>query len=285
MPYKSAINIMKQAAWKAGQIQLKYFRQEMEVTHKTGKHDVLTQVDLWSQEEILKTLRENLSSVFEYPQEVGFIGEEADLADINKYNFIIDPLDGTSNYSVGWDWFSVIIALTEGSEVVAGVVYYPAEDIYYWGIKDQGAYKEAPKNKYWTYEQKQNLQDSLQDSTHEVTRLEVPEMSLDQVLIMINPTVMRQASEELIEAAQSVRFLSGFGLQTSLVAEGLAGAKLSRGPKLWDIGAPLVICSEAGVKFVDYQGQDIQINWQDLGQSYPSIVANPSLLDKILELF
>ena len=99
-----------------------------------GFNDLVSYVDKQAEEQLVKQLRELLP-------EAGFITEEeTDTVQKERFNWIIDPLDGTTNFTHGLPIFSVSIALMEGEEIVLGVVYEPNRDECFYAYTGGGAF-------------------------------------------------------------------------------------------------------------------------------------------------
>src|SRR5690606_22813095 len=99
-----------------------------------GHSDMVSYVDKTAEEKIVKRLIELLP-------EAGFITEEKTINKTGEvYNWIVDPLDGTTNFIHGLPVFSVSIALEQNKELVLGVVYEINLDECFYAWKDGGAY-------------------------------------------------------------------------------------------------------------------------------------------------
>jgi myo-inositol-1(or 4)-monophosphatase len=118
---KSAIEVATGAARQAGEILKTHFRGESRVQYK-GRANIITDVDLQS-EKALKSLLQA-----EYPDHSILSEESQAITGSSGYEWILDPLDGTNNYSFGIPFFSIVIALTRGKEVLLGIVYDPLRD-------------------------------------------------------------------------------------------------------------------------------------------------------------
>ncbi len=99
----------------------------------------MTQADLGSE----KILYEHLSHA--YPH-YGFLMEEkGEIKGSEEARWIIDPLDGTTNFVHGIPHFSISVALEKRGVIVAGAIYDPITDELFWAEKDRGAYfKQSP---------------------------------------------------------------------------------------------------------------------------------------------
>lgn len=99
-----------------------------------GFNNLVSYVDKQAEEQLVAGLRKILP-------EAGFVTEEeTDTTKGERYNWIVDPLDGTTNFTHGLPAYAVSVGLMDGDEVVAGVVYDPNRDECFWAYKGGGAY-------------------------------------------------------------------------------------------------------------------------------------------------
>ena len=116
-----AISVAAEAARRAGKVLMDRFAGDISISFK-GRGNVVTDVDLECERVILELLAE------EYPG-FGILSEESEPVDTGSpYTWVIDPLDGTRNYSEGIAHFSVVVALAHQRRPVAGVTYDPVRD-------------------------------------------------------------------------------------------------------------------------------------------------------------
>jgi len=126
--YQTTIQVAKSA----GQILRQYYQKPHSVSFK-DVINLVTEIDYQSESLIYKLLKQ------EYPN-YGFLGEETgEVAGSEKSLWIVDPLDGTTNYARGYPLFAVSIALEKNSEIVIGVVYNPLTDEMFAAEKGLGA--------------------------------------------------------------------------------------------------------------------------------------------------
>jgi myo-inositol-1(or 4)-monophosphatase len=105
------------AAKEAGKIHLKYFNSDIKVKYKSANYDRVTVADVESEKKIVSIIRKSFPSH-------NILGEEGKYKDTGSaYRWIIDPLDGTNNFSKGLPIFSCSIALAKDGEIILGVVY------------------------------------------------------------------------------------------------------------------------------------------------------------------
>lgn len=121
------------AVKEAGKISKGYFRKPIQVTFKTRK-DLVTVADVESEKKIVSIIAEN------FPDH-GIMGEELPAYQSDSlYKWIIDPIDGTTNYVAGIPLFSVCIALCYNNDPILAVIYDPLRDELFCAEKDKGAY-------------------------------------------------------------------------------------------------------------------------------------------------
>lgn len=126
---------VKKLAVAVGSIQVKNLgRTNLEIDMKSTSIDLVTEVDKQSEKYILQFIAENYPSHRVLAEESGMSSGQSD------YLWVIDPLDGTTNYSQGLPIFSVSIALQYKGDTVLGVVYAPVLQQMFSAVKGHGAY-------------------------------------------------------------------------------------------------------------------------------------------------
>ncbi|RQD78963.1 MAG: inositol monophosphatase, partial [Halanaerobium sp. MSAO_Bac5] len=131
-----ASSLAKKWALEVGQIQRERFKEsDFETTTKSSSADLVTEVDILSENMIKNNIEK------EYPEH-NIIGEEqGDRKKASDYTWIIDPLDGSNNYSMGYPIYGISIALKFKDQIVMGVIYLPEQDEIYSAIKNKGAFR------------------------------------------------------------------------------------------------------------------------------------------------
>lgn len=127
MPIKVAI----EAARIGGKVLMELFATNLRVAHK-GEVDLVTEADQAAEAAIVALIRSR------FPAH-DILAEEADYdRQQQEFCWIIDPLDGTTNYAHGFPWFAVSIALEQNKEVVTGVVFNPCNGELFSAVKGRG---------------------------------------------------------------------------------------------------------------------------------------------------
>lgn len=132
--YKVYAEIGIEIAEQAGKLLLVNFGSQLHIDYK-GRIDMVTEMDMKSEKLIVDAIKKNFPSH-------DIIAEEGSRVESNaEYVWLIDPLDGTTNYAHGFGFFAVSIALEKRSEgVVMGIVYAPYLNEFYHTVKGGGAY-------------------------------------------------------------------------------------------------------------------------------------------------
>lgn len=147
----SALGVATEAARKAGEILKANFRQQRQVKFKS-RANIVTDVDLLSEKCLASTL------LAEYPDHSIFSEESKPVLGNSSYKWILDPLDGTNNYSFGIPFFCIVIALVKNKEVLLGIIYDPLRDELFSAQKGKGA---ALNNSPIHVARKRTLKDAL----------------------------------------------------------------------------------------------------------------------------
>jgi myo-inositol-1(or 4)-monophosphatase len=128
------LTISIQAARAAGKIQLEKYRQTFQIREK-GPANLVTEVDISSERVILEVLRSG------FPDIPALTEEDPDPSDRRESTrWMIDPLDGTTNFAHGHPFFGTSIAFQHNGQVVHGVVYLPVFDELFTASKGKGAF-------------------------------------------------------------------------------------------------------------------------------------------------
>ena len=217
-----------EAARAAGEIAMRYYRGGFEVTIKPDQTPV-TQADREAEETITALLRRA------FP-DVGFLGEEFGQQGPTDRRWIIDPIDGTTNFVRHLPIWAVLIALEEHGEVTTGVVLKPVTGDLFWARRGEGAYANGQ-------------------------RLRVSECAamkdaflLHSSLSLLRPTPYWPGFVRLIDATSRTR---GFGdyYGYCLVAEGKGEIYVEADLKPWDVAPMKILVEEAGGRLTDFAGR------------------------------
>lgn len=254
-------SILIKALESAGKIQLKSFGNSHKTWQKESLSSVLTKTDIDSEEAILDIIRKHFPGHNILSEEFGFMDNK------NEYTWVIDPLDGTSNFAAGIPWFGVLIAVLKENKPVIGGAYLPIQKDLYIAESGKGSYKN-------------NKQIRLKN--------ELPENSL--VSISTDYTNNEELSKlaeklytQLVERCRNIRSTNSL-LELLYVAEGKFGGCINFYTKIWDIAAPWLIIREAGGNLKNINGQEIRFHPYDKDRNYSICGGNKHFLNLFGEL-
>ncbi|MEM9394531.1 MAG: inositol monophosphatase family protein [Pseudomonadota bacterium] len=232
------LNIMIKAARAAGRSLVKDFREveNLQVSMK-GAGDFVSRADTRAEEIIREALMEARPNY-------GWLGEESGAADGNDptRRWIVDPLDGTTNFLHGMPHWAVSIALEYKGEIVAGVVFDAAKDEMFFAEKGQGAWMNQTRLRV---SGRRHLSDS-------VFATGLPFAANKNL-----PATLGDLGQ-LLPACAGVRRWGAAALDLAYVAAGRYEGFWERGLSAWDIAAGVIVVREAGglVEPI-YKGDDL----------------------------
>ncbi len=220
------LNIMIKAARAAGRSLVKDFREveNLQVSMK-GAGDFVSRADLAAE----KIIREELT---EARPNYGWLAEESDEVEGKDptRRWIVDPLDGTTNYLHGLPHWAVSIALEHKGEIVAGVVFDPAKDEMFVAEKGQGAF--LNESRLRVSGRSRLIESIFATGLPFGGRADLPETLQDLARIL--------------PACAGVRRWGAAALDLAYVAAGRYDGFWERRLHPWDMAAGLVIVREAG---------------------------------------
>jgi myo-inositol-1(or 4)-monophosphatase len=244
---KGLLETIRPAAAEAGLLQLAHWRAlHADATaggaswaeEKVSK-ELVTFVDRESEALIAKALKDALPAA-------SFYGEEGEKTR-SALTWVVDPLDGTTNYVCGLDWFCVSIALFEGegeaSRPVLGLVHRPAADEWLWATRGGGAWESARG------QAARRLPPAKETRLrHSLVCTGTPYRSPDTV------SAFYEAAAEVTAAALDLRRMGSAALELCQVAAGRIQAFWEADLQPYDVGAALLLLEETGCPVSTFAG-------------------------------
>ena len=234
------LNFAIQTARDAGRILAERFGRTLEITNKS-ELDLVTESDLASERLIIERIKTFHPRHAILAEESG-ASTPVDQELRSEWRWIIDPLDGTTNYAHGYPCFCVSIGLEYNGRMEVGVVYDPMRDELFTAERGQGA--------------------SLNGRRIQVS----PVNSLSAALLCTGfPYDVRERSEfarhfaNFIMKAQGVRRDGAAALDLAYVARGRFDGFWEEGLKPWDVAAGSLLIQEAGGRVSKYDGAPLNI--------------------------
>jgi len=251
------VNIAVRAARQAGAIALRHLNQleALEVVEK-GRNEFVSKVDQLAEEAIIEVIRE-------YYPEHSILAEEGGQQGNHEYQWIIDPLDGTTNYLHGFPAFAVSIAVTHNGQLEHGVVYDPLRQEIFTASRGQGAHLDGRRIRV---SKRASMKQCL-IATGFPYRSNMP--LIDDYLGMLKAVIQESAG---------VRRPGSAALDLCYVAAGRVDGFWEIGLNVWDVAAGALIIREAGGRISDYHGTEKFLDNGNIIAGNPKIYASLSKL-------
>jgi myo-inositol-1(or 4)-monophosphatase len=232
---KPVVNVAVQAARNAGKVILRSLSKldSLKVEEKS-RMDFSTEVDRAAEAEILKELRKA------YPDHSFLAEESGEHGKSSRFQWVIDPLDGTSNYTRGFPFFAVSIALVEAGVPIAGVVYNPLTEELFTAHKGSGAFL---NDKRIRVSGRQSVAGTIIGTGFSPRQRD-----------KIKPHF--EILSNLMASAEDIRRTGSAALDLAFVACGRTDAFFEFGLKPWDMAAGILLVREAGGLVVDFNGDE-----------------------------
>ncbi len=223
------LDLAKAAALAAGRLQKEHFDRPIEVRYK-GEIDLVTEVDLKSEALIVDILSASGIPV---------LGEEVAKTEPAGRYWLVDPLDGTTNYAHRFPWFAPSIALMEDKRPLLGVIYHVMLDELFWAERGKGAFLNGKPLKV----------SSVSSIGEAVLATGFPYGVHEQ------PDKVVGAFRDFLIKAQGVRRAGAAALDLAYVACGRFDGFWEPLLKPWDTAAGILLVEEAGGKVSNYLGE------------------------------
>ena len=248
---KDLINILHSA----GKLLLGYFQGPVDFEYKDSHSSIVTKADIEADLLIISMIRERYPDHRIISEEHGFIPNSS------PYTWVIDPLDGTSNFASGIPWFGVMIAIFYNNNPVMAGIYLPVQDDLYFAEAGRGSFKNGEP----------------------ISRLEniVLKDSMIAFGVDYSPDTEhfdRSISfyKALLENCRNIRSTNSL-VDFLYVAEGKLGGVINTDTRIWDIAALGLIISETGGMIKSIDEGDIIYNLEEgiIDKVFP-VMAGPA---------
>lgn len=219
-------------AREAGAVHRRYFRgRELDIKAKLNESDIVTAADKAAEKLVISHIRET------YPEHSILSEESGAEAYGSQYRWVIDPLDGTTNFSQGLPLYSISIGIEKDGETVAGVVYDSYLDELFHAVKGEGAFLNGEPI---AVSGKQALNESVVATGFPVDKHLTPDNNLDNV-------------SRVMPKVRGLRRLGSAAMDLCYVAAGFLDGYWEMNLYPWDVCAGLLIVKEAGGEFTHFR--------------------------------
>lgn len=250
------LNVAIDATRQAAKLIVRYLDQldSVNITYK-DRNDVVTEVDRLSEQTIVTYLRKA------YPNH-SILAEEGGYSDGDEFCWIIDPLDGTTNFIHGFPQFATSIALKHKNELQVAVVYDPVRQEMFTAARGQGAQLNSRRIRV---SQNIKMQNALIGTGF-------PFKDMAQLKSYLN------LFEQIFPKSGGVRRAGAASLDLAYVAAGRLDGFWESNLHPWDYAGGVLLIQEAGGRVSDFQGE--QAYW-DNGNI---IAGNPKIFEQLLAI-
>ena len=248
----------------AGAILRARFGRVRRTTRKGDQSNVVTEADMASERRIVDIVERRFPDHNILAEETGLRRKSSDIT------WVIDPLDGTSNYAAGIPWYGVLIAVLRGTSPVFGVMYLPDADLMYVAERGKGTTRNG---KRVAVTRRTDLADVLcaygLDATPDERRVRREALFLSR----------------LVNRVRNIRGTNS-AVDFCYTVDGRLGACVNHDTKIWDIAPFQIALEEAGGRLSDREGRKIRfdLTGDPCGVNYSIIGASPVLQRKLAAL-
>ena len=251
------VEIAVEAARRGATVLLRHWQQlGKEDADIKSRHDWVSDADRESETAIVQCLRELAPGD-------GILGEEGSAREgSTSRTWVIDPLDGTSNYLQHFPIWSVSIGLRSGDETIAAVIYEPLRDLFFTAQRGSGAFRNSERIRV-------SNQASVEGS---FLATGFPFRAQEYVSVYV------QIFEDVIRKAKGVRRGGSAALDLAYTAAGIFDGFFELHLAAWDVAAGALLVTEAGGVVSDFSGGD---RWFDRGNI---VGAPPAVHEELLRM-
>ena len=257
-------NTIYRALWEAGEILMNYFGKISSYEIKESQSSIVTKADFEAEKKIIEVILEKFPEHNTLGEETGFQNRNS------EYTWVLDPLDGTSNFTAGIPWFGIIICVLKNSLPIMAGCHLPHQLQIYFAEKGSGAKVNSKKIEVSKESDLKNILASY---------------SLDY---SPEPGKTEQESKIMSRLVQNIRNLRSTNslIDFCYTADGKLGACINQTTKIWDIAGPALIIEEAGGKVTDIQGKPLNLNIDESNYSrnFTIVASNQILHPKVIQI-
>jgi myo-inositol-1(or 4)-monophosphatase len=227
------------------------------VRMKEGLSSVVTELDVAVERWLINEIRREHADHNILAEESGFENRGG------EYTWVIDPLDGTSNYAAGLPWFGVMIALLRGNQPLLGGMYLPSEDVLYLAEEQGGVTRNGIP-----------VQVTKETELRDVLFAYAADAGMDEAGRMFQAELYGQ----LLNQARNVRTTNSL-VDFALVIDGRLGGVINHATRIWDIAVPWLALREAGGLLTEIGGSELRFSLgaDACSRNYAVLGANPVL--------
>src|SRR6056297_1215215 len=233
--------LAKQTAKQAGKELKKLFFSRQFQTSIKSKHEIVTTADTLAEKIIINKIKKHFPGHQILSEEAGHIKSNSD------YLWVIDPLDGTTNFFMHNPIFAVSIGLFYKNEIKQSVIYYAVLDELYTAEKNKGSFC---NNKKIHVSQRNKIENSFLTFCHGSTEKDIKRAI--------------KIYKKLKLKARDHRQLGAAAIELAFVARGITDCIIIPGALRWDVAGGILLVREAGGKVTDFENKKWHLDSSDM---------------------
>jgi len=239
---KELLKVATEACLRAGKVICYYWEglEKDQISEKSNWKDLVTKADQESEKEIIKVIQKNFQNHKLISEEGKKENQKVNLDTEEEYVWVIDPLDGTTNFIHSYPFFCTSIGIIKNKQPVVAAVYDPIAKEMFTAVKDEGAYLNGVPIEVSKI---QNLREALLVTGFSYTTDQSQKKSFDLF-------------QELTLSSHGVRRNGAAALDLCYVACGRIEAFWEYGLKSWDMAAGSLIVEESKGQILDPETQN-----------------------------
>ena len=240
---------------KAGELVAQYFYQDKVESFTKKDKSIVTQADLECERYLIQELSKILPEASFFAEESG--GSEKQSA----YSFVIDPIDGTTNFASGIPYFCISVCLTHKKKSLLGIVYQPLLKEYFHAIDGQGVFLNGKK---LTHKPKDRARNPVILMGYKMLNSYIS--SVEHVL----------KGHSLVQNRYCIRYFGAAALDLAYLAMNRVDAVVYGKLAWWDVAAASLLVKEAGKLITSFEGVDVDYKVK-------SVLAGTSCMHDVLK--
>ena len=249
---------------RAGEVLLRYFGRVRKIKVKENLSSVVSEADVASEKVIIDLISKDFPDHNIISEECGYVYKGSPIT------WVVDPLDGTSNFVAGLTWFGVLIAVMKDNIPVAAGAYLPVGKHLYYADQSE---KTRLNGRIIKVSGAKSISDIL------------VAYSLDYCEDFNDTLRETGILARLVGKARNIRSTNCL-LDFCYIADGRLGAAVNWHEKIWDIAAPWLIVKQSGGKVTDIEGKELDFTLTEANfkKDFPVVASNGHLHNKLISL-
>jgi len=203
-----------------------------------GEQDIVTTTDIFIEKRLIKAIKG------EFPHDYFHTEEFNHHTKLKNRTWLIDPIDGTSNYAAHLDLFVVQIALYDQADIVLSYIYVPKFDKTYYAIKGHGAFLNQKVYRINDHNQSTSFMMSLVGLTQNKNQ----------------QYYFKQLMTLAIDHKYKIRMLGSIGIELAFASEGIYDLLYTNVTNYWDLFPGILLLREAGAILLNEEGKTYRID-------------------------